>query len=140
MKTGPRTLLFSVLSCLAAFAQAEVPFYHTLLNVPEMHAQGITGKGVRVGVVDAGNHLRSVVSIINSKEFGIAPDCDLKFVDTSTGDLKKDIPLTIKGLWWCATNGSPMKFTRPPFVTYVGFNSDFERIVELRVKILPEVQ
>ncbi len=117
MKTGRRILLFSALSCLSAFARAEVPFYHTLLNVPEMHAQGITGKGVRVGVVDAGNHLRTVVSIINSKEFGIAPDCDLQFVDTSTGDLKKDIPLTIKGLWWCATNGCRvinMSFGYPP--------------------------
>lgn len=111
--------LFQILALAfaACVAVADVPFYHTLLNVPAMHAQGITGKGVRVGVVDGGNHLRSVVSIINSKEFGIAPDCDLQFVDTDTRDLTKDIPLTVKGLWWCATNGCRvinMSFAYPP--------------------------
>ncbi len=94
-----------ICASVATFSASGIPFYHELLNVPEMHAQGITGEGVRVGVVDSGDHLRSVVSIINSKELGIAPDCELMSVDTRTGDLKKDIPLTIAGLWRCATNG-----------------------------------
>lgn len=104
-------------------------FYHEELNIPAMHAKGITGRGVRVGVVDdgiypvviggvtnlgfaalkgspaAGYHGTSVSALIGSKEFGLAPDCEIWAYNSGNATGKTGLDQTIAGVWWCATNG-----------------------------------
>ena len=104
-------------------------FYHEALNIPAMHAKGITGRGVRVGVVDdgiypvviggvtnlgfaalagsvhAGYHGTSVASLIGSKEFGLAPDCEIWAYNSGDSAGQTGLDRTLAGLWWCATNG-----------------------------------
>lgn len=124
-----RLMALSLLAVAFGPAQADVPFYHGLLNVPALHAKGITGRGVRVGVVDdgiypvvangatnlafaalagtagAGTHGLSVCSIIGSKDFGIAPDCEIWAYNSGNATGQKGMNDTLKGMWWCATNG-----------------------------------
>lgn len=95
-----RQLVAAAALCAAGCACAEGAWYLDLLNVPALHAQGITGKGVKVGVVDTGSHGIGVRSIIASKRIGIAPDCDLLY--RSTPD---NIKGSLAGVWYCATNG-----------------------------------
>ena len=117
-------------------------FYHEALNIPALHAKGITGRGVRVGIVDGpinevtvdgeknltiarlagsghGNgHGLSVASIIASKKFGIAPDCELYAYDVGNSTAADQVNKVLKGLWWCATNGCRvinMSFSFNPF-------------------------
>lgn len=84
----------------AFVACANEAWYLEKLNVPALHAKGITGKGVKVGVVDCGLHGIGVKSIIGSKRIGIAPDSEILYRSTSD-----TIGSTLKGMWYCATNG-----------------------------------
>lgn len=103
---------------------SNAPWFWGELNVTNAFLKGITGKGVKVGVVDVGcqpitegevthlvidhqggstgnvgPHGIGVCSIIKSDRFGIAPDCELYAYNGA--DFEDDI----KGLWWCFTNG-----------------------------------
>ncbi|MGN0854544.1 MAG: S8 family peptidase [Kiritimatiellia bacterium] len=103
---------------------SNAPWYWQELNVVEMFERGITGKGVKVGVVDAGcqnivedgtihmsidhhggntsasaAHGIQVCSVVKSDRFGIAPDAEL-YAYNGTGFVDD-----IKGIWWCFTNG-----------------------------------
>jgi hypothetical protein len=103
---------------------ANAPWYWGELGVTNVFVKGVTGKGVKVGVVDAGiqpvtvdgvakltldhhagatgqgaEHGIAVASIIKSETYGISPDCELyAYNGTSMVD-------DIKGIWWCLTNG-----------------------------------
>ena len=103
---------------------SNAPWYWDELGVRQAFLRGITGKGVKVGVVDTGcqpitegdvkhmviehqggatgnvgEHGIGVCSIIKSDRFGIAPDCELHAYNGS------DFVDDINGLWWCFTNG-----------------------------------
>ena len=100
------------------------PWYWQELGVVQLFDRGITGKGVKIGVVDSGcqeivegdtihmsidhhggntaaraSHGVQVCSIIKSDRFGIAPDAEL-YAYNGTGFVDD-----INGLWWCFTNG-----------------------------------
>jgi subtilisin family serine protease len=99
-------------------------WYMGELGVTNLLNAGITGKGVKVGMVDTGirpivsgsvtnmaidvwggdasqtaSHGLGVASIIKSDKFGIAPDCTLYAYNG------RDFEDDINGIWWCFTNG-----------------------------------
>ena len=99
------------------------------INLDEIHERGITGKGIKVAVIDNalakpnnkldiksnysvddrilyGDHATSCASIIKSSEFGIAPDCEL--YSLSTNDNKVSIEASKKVadcIKWCVDKG-----------------------------------
>lgn len=148
-------------------ACAELPFYHQALNVTALHEKGITGRGVRVGVVDdgiypvvvngvtnlsfaalagkvgSGTHGLSVCSIIGSKDFGLAPDCEIWAYNSGSATGQKGMDDTLKGMWWCATNGCRvinMSFGFAPdthdATLRANFNAELRRIREQTGAIL----
>ena len=77
-----------------------------VINIDEIHGRGVTGKGIKVAVIDNAlakpnnkldiksnysiydrilysDHATSCASIIKSSEFGIAPDCELYSLSTN---------------------------------------------------------
>ena len=99
-------------------------WYMGELGVTNLLNVGITGKGVKVGMVDTGirpivngsvtnmaidvlggdtsqtaSHGLGVASIIKSDKFGIAPECTLYAYNG------RDFVDDINGIWWCFTNG-----------------------------------
>ncbi len=140
----------------------EVPFYHKVLNVTNLHAMGIMGQGVRVGVVDSGiapvvvdgvtnlsfkayggsrhsgTHGLTAASIIGSRRFGIAPKCELFVYDTDGSATANSASETIKGLWWCATNGCQVINMSFAFATnyadqygyHESFNAEIQKIAD----------
>ncbi len=99
-------------------------WYMGELGVTNLLNAGITGKGVKVGMVDTGirpivngsvtnmaidvlggdtsqteSHGLGVASIIKSDKFGIAPECTL-YAYNGSGFVDD-----INGIWWCFTNG-----------------------------------
>ncbi|MGN0843623.1 MAG: S8 family peptidase, partial [Kiritimatiellia bacterium] len=103
---------------------SNAPWYWQELGVIGMIERGITGKGVKVGIVDSGcqnivedgvthmaidhhggntsasaAHGIQVCSIVKSDRFGIAPDAEL-YAYNGSGFVDD-----INGLWWCFTNG-----------------------------------
>ena len=77
-----------------------------VINLDEIHGRGVTGKGIKVAVIDNAlakpnnkldiksnysiddrilysDHATSCASIIKSSEFGIAPDCELYSLSTN---------------------------------------------------------
>lgn len=97
-------------------------------TIDELHALGITGKGVKIAVIDGGfakpnknltikqsinfdnnniysDHATACASIIKSSEFGIAPDCELYSVaitnNTVSVESAKDLA---RYIIWCADN------------------------------------
>ena len=99
-------------------------WYMGELGVTNLLNAGITGKGVKVGMVDTGirpivsgsvtnmaidvwggdtsqtaSHGLGVASIIKSDKFGIAPECTLYAYNG------RDFVDDINGIWWCFTNG-----------------------------------
>lgn len=115
---------FVVFLAFVMFSFADAPWFFDPLGIPAMHEKGIKGKGVKVGVVDVGiqpvtvngevdleidhhagatgrvsEHGVGVASIVKSKSFGIAPDCELYAYNG------KGFPDDIDGIEWCFTNG-----------------------------------
>ena len=99
-------------------------WYMGELGVTNLLNAGVTGKGVKVGMVDTGirpivngsvtnmaidvlggdtsqteSHGLGVASIIKSDKFGIAPECTL-YAYNGSGFVDD-----INGIWWCFTNG-----------------------------------
>ena len=99
-------------------------WYMGELGVTNLLNAGITGKGIKVGMVDTGirpivngsvtnmaidvlggdtsqtaSHGLGVASIIKSDKFGIAPECTLYAYNG------RDFVDDINGIWWCFTNG-----------------------------------
>ncbi len=138
---APRTLLPLVAAlCAAAAVRAAGPYVPTYdagtawylgeLGVTNLLNAGITGKGVRVGVIDfgmgdivtgtrtnvhcaarAGFHRKAmhgpaVEGIIASDVYGIAPECELYVYDDGDGTIDD----MIAGFAWCATNGCRVVF------------------------------
>ena len=129
---APKALLSFAAALCAAAAAAEpnVPTYDAgkawylgELGVTNLLNAGITGRGVKVGVVDVGigdiatgthtnlecaavhgvpsgaPHGTGVEGIIASDVYGIAPECEL-YAYEGTGFVDD-----INGIWWCRTNG-----------------------------------
>ena len=104
---------------------AEKAWYLGELGVTNLLNAGITGKGVRVGVIDFGvgdivtgshtnvhcvakagksrkaMHGPAVEGIIASDVYGIAPECELYVYDDGDGTVDD----LIAGFVWCASNG-----------------------------------
>ena len=131
-----RTLLPLVAAlCATAAVRAAGPYvpnydagtvwYLGELGVTNLLDAGITGKGVRIGVIDFGMgdivtggptnvhcaakagfrkkamHGPAVEGIIASDVYGIAPECELYVYDDGDGTIDD----MIAGFAWCATNG-----------------------------------
>ena len=133
-------LLLAVLASFAADAHADVPdltashvptydaetaWYLGELGVTNLLDAGITGRGVRVGVIDFGMgdvvtgtrtnvhcaaragrsrkamHGPAVEGIVASDVYGIAPECELYVYDDGDGTVDD----LIAGFAWCASNG-----------------------------------
>ena len=100
-----------------------------IINLDEIHERGVTGKGIKVAVIDNAlvkpnnkleiksnysidekilysDHATACASIIKSREFGIAPDCELYSVstndNTNTIESSKKVADCIK---WCVDKG-----------------------------------
>ena len=104
---------------------AKTAWYLGELGVTNLLDAGITGKGVRVGVIDFGMgdivtgthtnvhcaakagfrkkamHGPAVEGVIASDVYGIAPECELYVYDDGDGTVDD----LIAGFVWCATNG-----------------------------------
>lgn len=89
------------------------------LNIESLHNQGITGKGISVGIIDYGlliNHIEykenikvyeeihykgpdahfhgpSVTSILAGKNLGVAPEAEVYFIGCENFDYQGDIPI-----------------------------------------------
>ena len=99
------------------------------INLNEIHERGVTGKGIKVAVIDNalvkpnnkldiksnysiddrilyGDHATACASIIKSREFGIAPDCELYSLSTNDNtvsiEASKKVADCIK---WCVNKG-----------------------------------
>ena len=119
-------IVFGMTAALAAGAPTydASAWYMGELGVTNLLNAGITGKGVKVGMVDTGirpivngsvtnmaidvlggdtsqtaSHGLGVASIIKSDKFGIAPECTLYAYNG------RDFVDDINGIWWCFTNG-----------------------------------
>ena len=100
-----------------------------IINLDEIHERGVTGKGIKVAVIDNAlvkpnnkldiksnysidnvisysDHATSCASIIKSSEFGIAPDCELYSLSTNDNtvsiEASKKVADCIK---WCVNKG-----------------------------------
>ena len=100
-----------------------------IINLDEIHERGVTGRGIKVAVIDIalakpnnkldiksnysidnvisyGDHATSCASIIKSSEFGIAPDCELYSLSTNDNvvsiEASKKVADCIK---WCVDKG-----------------------------------
>ena len=100
-----------------------------IINLDEIHERGVTGRGIKVAVIDIalakpnnkldiksnysidnvisyGDHATSCASIIKSSEFGIAPDCELYSLSTNDNavsiEASKKVADCIK---WCVNKG-----------------------------------
>ena len=100
-----------------------------IINLDEIHGRGVTGRGIKVAVIDIalakpnnkldiksnysidnvisyGDHATSCASIIKSSEFGIAPDCELYSLSTNDNavsiEASKKVADCIK---WCVDKG-----------------------------------
>ena len=96
------TFIMAITAVFTGFANglSDRAWYLDQLNVRPFHAEGITGKGITIGIVDCGEHGFGVKSIIASKEIGIAPDCTLVYRHSPDG-----IARTLDDIRYCATNG-----------------------------------
>ena len=100
-----------------------------IINLNEIHERGVTGKGIKVAIIDTAlakpnnkldiksnysidnvisysDHATACASIIKSSEFGIAPDCELYSASTNdnivTTEASKKVADCIK---WCVDKG-----------------------------------
>ena len=100
-----------------------------IINLDEIHERGVTGKGIKVAVIDIalakpnnkldiksnysidnvisyGDHATACASIIKSSEFGIAPECEIYSVSTNDNsesiESNKKVADCIK---WCVDKG-----------------------------------
>ena len=132
-----RLLLFSILAIALCTSRvcadtpytptydAEKAWYLGELGVTNLHNAGITGKGIRIGVIDfgvgdivtgthtnvhcaakagksrKGMHGPAVEGIIASDVYGIAPECELYVYDDGDGTVDD----MIAGFVWCTSNG-----------------------------------
>ena len=127
-----KTLLLLLFPALVAAAgpyvptyDAETAWYLGELGVTNLLDAGITGRGVRVGVIDFGlgdivtgtrtnvhcaakggrsgkaMHGPAVEGVIASDVYGIAPECELYVYDDGDGTIDD----MIAGFAWCASNG-----------------------------------
>ncbi len=125
-------VLSAALCAAAAAAEPYVPTYDAgkawylgELGVTNLLDAGITGRGVRVGVIDFGMgdivtgthtnvrcaakggrsrkamHGPAVEGVIASDVYGIAPECELYVYDDGDGTIDD----MIAGFVWCTTNG-----------------------------------
>ena len=111
------------------------------LNIPYLHSRGITGKGVKVAVIDSrvssipnkltiaktvsfctndnsGVHGYNVASIIGSKEFGVAPDSDIYSLEVGDTTGEDTMETVISAIDWCIQNNIDIINLSMGFMTY----------------------
>ena len=111
------------------------------MNIPYLHSRGITGKGVKVAVIDSrvssipnkltiaktvsfctndnsDVHGYNVASIIGSKEFGVAPDSDIYSLEVGDTTGEDTMETVISAIDWCIQNNVDIINLSMGFMTY----------------------